>query len=167
MGIASAWYKLGTELTKPDDGTRTTSKPIVLASPPEGRQPSFVWLEDGAGNKSERNRAHRLILYDKTPPTGSILINDGAERTASPIVTLKLQAEDTAGDQPRSGLAQMCFSHDCRSWSEWAAFSERRLAPLLKSSPARGEDASYLSTVDRESAVVGAWEAVRPAVPLV
>ena len=131
-GIAAAWYKFGTEPTRSEDGTRTTSKPIVLKDPPEGRQPLFVWLEDRVGNKSERNRAEGLTLYDKTPPTGKLLINDGAERTDSLIVTLKLQGEDKAGDQLGSGLAQMRFSNDGRTWSDWESFQSTRSWDLTR-----------------------------------
>ncbi|GFE60790.1 toxin TcdB middle/N-terminal domain-containing protein [Geobacter sp. AOG2] len=52
------------------------------------------------------------IALDQTAPVGSIIINNGISYTASPTVTLTLQASDP------SGISQMCISNtnDCSTW---------------------------------------------------
>jgi hypothetical protein len=71
--------------------------------------------EDRAGNVRTTSVTVRL---DKTPPTGSLTINDGATTTSSKYVTLKIQANDNL-----SGVAEMRFSNDGRTWSDWEWFS--------------------------------------------
>ncbi|MEM4413247.1 MAG: right-handed parallel beta-helix repeat-containing protein, partial [Candidatus Caldarchaeum sp.] len=120
-GITAYYFKVGSAPTGPTDGTRReiSQKPLVIENPPEGEQPVFVWLEDGMGNKTQQNSARGMIKFDKTPPTGTLLINDGATRTTELVVTLKLQARDNA-----SGLYRMRFSNDGRTWSDWEPFME-------------------------------------------
>jgi PKD repeat protein len=122
-GIAAYWFKLGAAPTTPDDGTRReiAEKPLIVENPPEGEQPVFVWLEDGMGNKTHENAARRTIKFDKTPPLGTLLINDGATRTTELVVTLGLQAQDNA-----SGIVEMRFSNDGQTWSEWEPFAETK-----------------------------------------
>jgi parallel beta-helix repeat protein len=122
-GISAYWFKVGAPPATPTDGTRREigEKPLVLENPPEGEQPVFVWLEDGMGNKDHRNTAQVVIRFDKTPPTGRLSINDGAQRTTELRVILRLQAQDNA-----SGLAEMRFSNDGRTWTGWEAFSETK-----------------------------------------
>jgi parallel beta-helix repeat protein len=124
--IAAAWWKLGEEPSAPEDGQRTTEKPFMIAEPPEGEQPVYVWLEDSLGNFSHDNRGLVTVRYDKTPPVGSLVINQGLPETNSLLVTLTLEATDKAGEQEGSGVAAMRFSNDGRSWSEWEPFQERR-----------------------------------------
>jgi len=69
---------------------------------------------DRAGNRAT---ATTKISLDKTPPTGSLIINDGAERTFSPVVTLSISAEDDL-----SGVSEMRFSNDGHTWSRWVRF---------------------------------------------
>ena len=58
------------------------------------------------------------IQKDANPPTGSIVINGGAEATKSTSVTLTLTASDDSG-----GTIQMCISNttSCTSWTTFAA----------------------------------------------
>ncbi|MGE5599467.1 MAG: fibronectin type III domain-containing protein, partial [Bacteroidota bacterium] len=49
---------------------------------------------------------------DQTPPSGSIAINNGADYTNNPQVTLTLSASD-----PDGRVAAMSFSNDGRTWS--------------------------------------------------
>jgi WD40 repeat protein len=74
--------------------------------------------EDRAGNVRTTSVTVRL---DKTPPTGSLTINDGAASTYSTTVTLRITANDNL-----SGVAQMRFSNDGRTWSDWEWFSSTR-----------------------------------------
>jgi WD40 repeat protein len=73
---------------------------------------------DKAGNRSTTTVR---VNIDKTPPTGSLTINDGAATTGSNYVTLKIQAND-----PLSGVAEMRFSNDGRTWSDWESFRSTR-----------------------------------------
>jgi WD40 repeat protein len=74
--------------------------------------------EDRAGNVRTTSVTVRL---DKTPPTGSLTINDGAASTYSTTVTLRITANDNL-----SGVAEMRFSNDGRTWSDWEWFSSTR-----------------------------------------
>ena len=68
---------------------------------------------DGAGNLSDANPAaagaqaysDAIVLTDTTPPTGSILIDNGAASTTTTALTLNLSATDSGG----SGVASMHF----------------------------------------------------------
>jgi parallel beta-helix repeat protein len=117
----AAWYKIGAVPERPDDGTRTTEKPFKVQVPAEGEQPLYVWLEDEAGRKDHNNRSSVNLRYDRTPPTGSLTINNGATSTFSVTVTLRITANDNL-----SGVAQMRFSNDGRTWSDWESFSSIR-----------------------------------------
>jgi parallel beta-helix repeat protein len=63
----------------------------------------------------------KALKLDTEPPTGSLTINDGAATTISPTVTLRITAND-----PLSGVAEMRFSNDGRTWSDWESFSSTR-----------------------------------------
>jgi uncharacterized protein (DUF2141 family) len=78
---------------------------------PEDKQKK-VWVKykDNAGNWA--NAINDTIELDTTPPTGSIVINDGASYTQSSTVTLKLTCTDA-----RSGCVAMKFSNDGTTWS--------------------------------------------------
>jgi WD40 repeat protein len=117
----AAWYKIGAVPERPDDGARTTEKPFKVQVPAEGEQPLYVWLEDEAGRKDHNNRSSVNLRYDRTPPTGSLTINNGATSTFSVTVTLRITANDNL-----SGVAQMRFSNDGRTWSNWESFSSIR-----------------------------------------
>jgi WD40 repeat protein len=117
----AAWYKIGAVPERPDDGTRTTEKPFKVQVPAEGEQPLYVWLEDELGRKDHNNRSSVNLRYDRTPPTGSLTINNGATSTFSVTVTLRITANDNL-----SGVAQMRFSNDGRTWSDWESFSSIR-----------------------------------------
>jgi len=62
----------------------------------------------------------KTIKIDKTPPLGSILINNGNAYTTLRNVTLTLNATDAS-----SGVYQMCFSNEIGgdvSWTYWEPF---------------------------------------------
>jgi WD40 repeat protein len=123
----AAWYKIGAVPERPDDGTRTTEKPFRVAVPAEGEQPLYVWLEDELGRKDHNNRSSVNLRYDRTPPTGLLTINDGAASTYSPTVTLRITANDNL-----SGVAEMRFSNDGRTWSDWEGFQSTRSWDLTR-----------------------------------
>ncbi len=65
------------------------------------------WSLDNANNEELPHKMLTEIKLDKTAPTGSILINNGAEYTNSTSVTLHLTA-----DEALSGVSQVRFSND-------------------------------------------------------
>ncbi|GBC77118.1 Microbial collagenase [bacterium HR08] len=122
-GIAAYFFKLGTAPTSATDGTRReiAQKPLVVENPPEGERPIFVWLEDGMGNRSHLNAARGTLRFDRTPPSGTLLINQGAQQTTELRVTLTLRVQDAA-----SGVADMRFSNDGQTWSPWEPFAPEK-----------------------------------------
>jgi parallel beta-helix repeat protein len=69
----------------------------------------------------------KALKLDTEPPTGSLTINDGAASTYSPTVTLRITAND-----PLSGVAEMRFSNDGRTWSDWEGFQSTRSWDLTR-----------------------------------
>jgi parallel beta-helix repeat protein len=65
------------------------------------------WSVDGVGNEELPHKMLTQIKLDKTAPTGSILINNGASSTTSTSVTLTLTSTDAT-----SGVYQVRFSND-------------------------------------------------------
>ena len=55
------------------------------------------------------------IRLDATPPTGTIVINDGASTTTTQSVTLKLTWADGTG----AGVTRMRFSDNGSTWTAW------------------------------------------------
>jgi WD40 repeat protein len=98
-------------------GVASCSSPVTVSQ--EGKDLEVRGeAVDKAGNRSTTTVR---VNIDKTPPTGSLTINDGAATTGSTQVTLKIQAND-----PLSGVAEMRFSNDGRTWSDWESFSSTR-----------------------------------------
>jgi parallel beta-helix repeat protein len=69
----------------------------------------------------------KALKLDTEPPTGSLTINDGAATTISPTVKLRITAND-----PLSGVAEMRFSNDGRTWSDWEGFQSTRSWDLTR-----------------------------------
>jgi parallel beta-helix repeat protein len=81
----------------------------------------------------------KALKLDTEPPTGSLTINDGAASTYSTTVTLRITAND-----PLSGVAEMRFSNDGRTWSDWEGFQSTRSWDLTRFG---GSSSSGLKTV--------------------
>jgi len=79
----------------------------------DGYKTVRVMFRDKAGNNSVVYNDY--IRLDTTPPTGSIIINDGASTTATRTVSLGLTWSDGTG----SGVSRMRFSMDGAHWSAW------------------------------------------------
>jgi hypothetical protein len=98
-------------------GVASCSSPVTVSQ--EGKDLEVRGeAVDKAGNRSTTTVR---VNIDKTPPTGSLTINDGAATTGSTTVTLRFTAND-----PLSGVAEMRFSNDGRTWSDWESFSSTR-----------------------------------------
>ncbi|MFJ7952517.1 S-layer homology domain-containing protein [Lysinibacillus sp. NPDC096418] len=67
-------------------------------------------VTDAAGNVTKIQ-----FIIDRTPPTGTIVINSGSATTNSKSVTLNLTSSDGGG----SGVTEMRFSTDELTWSAW------------------------------------------------
>ena len=79
-----------------------------LANNVEGNHNVYLWLKDKYGNVSEPLEDN--ILYDKTPPTGTIIINgdEKSRYTNNPKVDLTFTYNDKS---PASGVELMCVSN--------------------------------------------------------
>ncbi|MEK7450164.1 MAG: LamG-like jellyroll fold domain-containing protein, partial [Planctomycetota bacterium] len=75
-----------------------------------------VEVKDFAGNQTQQTWSFK-IQTDATPPTGSIMIEAGAEAISKTEVTLLLFAAD-----PESGITQMRFSNDAANWTAWMPY---------------------------------------------
>lgn len=71
-----------------------------------------AWNVYGTGNMELNHTFITAIKLDKTAPTATMQINDGAATTGSNIVTLSLNAADST-----SGIKQVRFSND-DTWSQ-------------------------------------------------
>jgi len=74
--------------------------------------------DDGLTDTATTNIHVDSSPVDTTPPIGSVVINGGAATTDSVLVTLTLYAEDA-----ESGVAEMRFSNDGSSWSNWEEYA--------------------------------------------
>jgi PKD repeat protein len=101
-GIAATYYKLN---NGPIKSVSVDGQPRITT---EGANNILeYWSVDGAGNEEYSHKMLTEIKLDKTAPTGSIQINNGANYTCSSNVTLTLTAAD-----PASGVFQIRFSND-------------------------------------------------------
>ena len=109
-GVAETYYKVN------GGSTKTVA---VNGQPPiteEGANNTLeYWSVDVAGNE-ETHRFLTGIKLDKTAPTGSVIINNEDNSTASPSVILALSANDS------SGVAQMRFSNNGTDWTSWETY---------------------------------------------
>ena len=119
-----------------DHGSITPSGEVVVEhgtdwgftiSPVEGYRAAEV-LVDGRsvgsvidytfGNVTEGHTiAATFEIWDATPPTGSVVINDNAQYTNGRAALLKLSASDDSGT-----VSQMRFSNDNVNYSSWEAY---------------------------------------------
>jgi parallel beta-helix repeat protein len=102
-----------------------------------------------SGNQAG-NLCDKAIKLDTEPPTGSLTINDGADSTYSPTVTLRITAND-----PLSGVAEMRFSNDAQTWSDWEGFQSTRSWDLTRfgGSSSPGPKTVYAQLRDRAGKV--------------
>ena len=85
----------------------------TLPEGPDGHRTVRVQYIDRANERSPVFRDY--IRLDTTPPSGTIVINDGAFATRSPEVTLGLAWQDGEG----VGVTRMRFSNNGSTWSPW------------------------------------------------
>lgn len=85
-------------------------------TPGDGLKTVNARFRDTAGNWSATD-VYDIILYDTTPPTGTVTINGGAAATDSASVTLTLSCSDA------NGCGRMQFSNDNVTWSTAEAYA--------------------------------------------
>ena len=153
---ANGWYNHDVTVRfKCEDrlsGIASCTSPITVRS--EGRDRVIQGeAVDEAGNRAT---ATAKISLDKTPPTGSLTINDGVAKTQCTTVTLRIGAEDNL-----SGVSEMRFSNDGRTWSGWEPFGQTREWDLTHfgGSSAEGLKTVHAQVRDRAGNVSAAFSA--------
>lgn len=110
-----------------------------------GTRTVYVKFQDKAGNWS--GVFSDSIVLDTTPPSGAISINDNSKYTNKAVITLKFSAVDNG-----SGLAQMCFSNDNKTWTSPQAYAATEQWTLA---PSEGTKTVYAKFRD----IAGNWSA--------
>ncbi|WP_159439859.1 Ig-like domain-containing protein [Pontibacter lucknowensis] len=93
----------------------------MTAASNEGNVPFSINFSDLAGNAGAAVSAttnSSSVTFDKTAPTGTLAINGGATHMAATEVTLSISATDAL-----TGVADMRFSNDNTTWSDWMPFA--------------------------------------------
>jgi predicted secreted protein with PEFG-CTERM motif len=112
-GVAETYYELNNAPTKT---VSANGQPLIAT---EGANNTLeYWSVDKANNEELPHKVLTGIKLDKNPPTGSMLINNGAVYTNTTSVNLALSATDTV-----SGVSQMRFSNDNVTWSSWEQYA--------------------------------------------
>ena len=102
-----------------DDGThwsvwesKNSTRAYTLPAGPDGIRTVHVQFSN---SDTEVSSVYSdSIILDTVPPTGSILINNGASTTKTQAVTLNLSWADTG-----VGVSRMRFSDDGAHWTAW------------------------------------------------
>lgn len=112
-GVYMTYYRINNGTTK---SVSNNGQPLITT---EGVINTLeYWSVDSFGNVESPHHVITGIKLDKSPPTGSILINQGEAYTNLTEVSLTLSAEDSV-----SGISQMQFSNDNSTWSSWESYS--------------------------------------------
>jgi len=104
----------------------------------EGHYALLFYSEDWAGNIGDVGEEH--INVDLSPPSCSVVINNGEEFTDSSLVTVSVSAFDYC-----SGPSAMSISLDGQSWGLWVPYADSFDIYLL---PGDGERFVYVQVVD-------------------
>lgn len=106
------------------------------------------WSIDQAGNEEVPKWLIGIEL-DRTPPTGSVMINGNLTYVNSRSILLALSANDVV-----SGVSQMRFSNDNSAWSDWEAYNSSANWIIL---PGDGLKTVYVQFVDNAGLVSGTY----------
>src|SRR5215208_140366 len=132
--------------------TDATGDSVELAFDQEGTTTLTYYATDKAANVEDQKTL--TLKIDKSAPTGTVSIYDGASRTRSRSVTLSLSATDFS---PGSGVSQMRISNTESGLSSatWEAYSTTKEAwPLSSGKGTKTVYVQYRDGAGNESAVV-------------
>jgi formylglycine-generating enzyme required for sulfatase activity len=115
----------------------------------DGYKTVRVQYLDRANNRSTAYNDY--ILLDTTPPTGTIVINNGDTATPSPSVSLGLTWSDGAG----AGVTRMRFSDNGSTWTAWEPPTSTRAHALPAGLGYHTVRVQYLDGVGNNSGVYG------------
>jgi hypothetical protein len=107
----------------------------------EGATTLTYYATDNEGNSEDPQTLK--VKIDKMPPTANVSINGEDDFTHDTTVNLTLNSNDPSSG---SGVAQMRFSNDGTSWSEWEPFATSKEWML---SAGDGEKTVYVQLKDR------------------
>ncbi len=139
-GVAGTEYRV-------DDATWTIYAPFSITT--EGTHTISYRSQDNEGNREEIKNL--TVIADVTPPTGSIIINDGAAYTNNSSVTLTLNCTD-----PASGCTQMQFSNDSTTWSTPETYVTTKAWALASGDGPKTVYVKYHDSVENPSAAYSA-----------
>jgi len=88
-----------------------TKNDVVLITAPT--MTVYVWFRDKAGNETPASSPIIGTIHDALAPTGTIKINNNAQYTTTPSVTLDFSCSDGG-----SGCVNMRFSNDGGTWTD-------------------------------------------------
>mgnify|MGYP006280768761 CR=1 FL=1 len=109
----------------------------------DGERRVYVQYRDAALNIS--NQYYDTIVLDRAAPTGSVVINSGADCTSSRTVTLTLSASDAT-----SFVSKMRFGNFGETWSPWETYGTSKTWTLKDSD---GDRRVYVQFLDGASNV--------------
>lgn len=126
-GIRQYGYAIGTAKGQSNvyDWRYTTSKEVTVTTGIRLRVGKTYYFSVKAQNNARMwsNIGYSdgiCLMTDSVPPTGTVLINQGAPYANSSAVKLNLSAKDNSSGV---GLGQMRFSNDGTNWSCWEAYA--------------------------------------------
>jgi len=145
-GVAETYYRVNNGQTQ---NVSTNDQPqITLES---ANNTLEYWSVDNVGNEELPHNVLTGIKLDRTPPTGSIFIGGNLTYVNSTSVILTLFASDAV-----SGVAQMHFSNDNMTWSDWDAFNSSRNWSLVSGD---GPKTVYAQFMDNAALVSDTYSA--------
>ena len=133
-GVAETYYSIG---GGPVKRVGVEGQPLITT---EGGNSLIYWSVDNAGN-AETQKVLSLILLDKTPPTGYMLINWGAEATNSTLLTINFWFYDI------NTVSQYRLSLDGSKWDPWMPYPQNGTL-LLNIVSGDGNITVYVLAVD-------------------
>lgn len=120
-GIADTNYRIDNDAVAT---VSTDGQPVITTESVNGTLE--YWSVDNAGNEE----VHHILIdikLDKTDPLGSVAINDNSNYTTTTSAILSLSAVDEV-----SGVAEMRFSDDNVTYTEWQSYTSRKNWTLQK-----------------------------------
>jgi len=110
--VSETYYRID---NGPTQSTSINGQPVITME--SSNNTLEYWSEDNAGHEEFPHRILTGIKLDKTPPSGSVLIEGNRTWINSTSVTLVPSASDAT-----SGVAQMRFNNENMTWSDWETF---------------------------------------------